>query len=80
MPEYVIDCGNSSVGPIGFTARVTAGSPEQALEMLKDELPDFSQVLPWGDDSEVHLNVYFNADAITLADVDVEEEEEEEKE
>lgn len=72
MPEYVIDCGNSSVGPIGFTARVTAGSAERALEMLKDELPDFSQVLHGGADGKVHLNVYFNADAITLGDVEEE--------
>ena len=48
--SYHFDLGNSTDGPIGFCARVTADSPEDALAALKDALPENLQLsTSWGD-------------------------------
>jgi hypothetical protein len=76
MPNYRISAGNSTTGPIGFVARLTAGNAETALERLKEALPDWHPVSDdrgAGTSHPIHLNVYFNPDAITLADVEVDE-------
>lgn len=73
--KWMIDAGNSSVGPVGFTLYgINADSPEAALEVAKrafglgtGELHDRFT----GEDGETRfeLNVYFNADALTLENV-----------
>lgn len=74
--EYHFDCGNSNEGPIGFSAVITAETPEEALAILKDKLPEElmaveANELPGAKD---YIQVYFNSDAITLADNDFDEE------
>lgn len=76
MPKtsYHFDIGNSSEGPIGLCARVTADSPEQALKLLKAALPEEIEVeLVDGDDGHVeYINVYLNDDFISTKDIDEE--------
>jgi hypothetical protein len=73
MPSYHFSLGNSTDGPVGFCARVTANSKEEALEMLKRFLPNVFECdnpyvcLPAEGD---YITVYFNQDAITVDDID----------
>lgn len=75
MKEFHFSCGDSSKGPVGFCASITAETAEEALKILKAQLPEELMVvednLPGDKD---YIQVYFNADAITLADNDYEEE------
>lgn len=71
--SYHFDLGNSSSGPIGFCARVTANSPEEALAALKDALPEDIQLsMAWGDVARgvEYMTVYLNPAAITVDDID----------
>jgi hypothetical protein len=69
MPSFHFDCGNSNEGHIGFCARVRADSPQQALEILKDALPEELEVQV--DDPRVeYLNVYFGYDNVAEKDID----------
>ena len=71
--SYHFDLGNSSTGPIGFCACVTADSPKQALAALKDALPNDLQLsMAWGDVARgvEYMTVYINPDAITVDDID----------
>lgn len=71
MPSYHFDVGDSSAGPIGLCARVTAGTKAEALEILKEALPEELKVPVLADgDAIEYINVYFNADAITEANSD----------
>lgn len=66
MPEYRISVGNSTTGPIGFVARLTAKNPEAALAILQDHMPEYVQIMM----EPIHLNVYFNPDGVTIDDVE----------
>jgi hypothetical protein len=66
MPEYCVSVGNSTTGPVGFVARIAAKDKQAALNTLKEWLPEWSSVLT----DPVHLNVYFNSDALTIEDVE----------
>ena len=71
--SYHFDLGNSSDGPIGFCARVTASSPEEALAALKDALPEDNQLsMSWADVARgmEYMTVYLNPSAITVDDID----------
>ena len=71
--SYHFDLGNSTDGPIGFCARVTADSPEEALAALKDALPDDIQLsMSWADVARgvEYMTVYLNPSAITVDDID----------
>ena len=69
MTKYHFSLGNSSDGPVGFCAEVEAESQEDALEILKEELPE-SMGIETTHESIVYLRVYFNPNAITTADID----------
>jgi len=69
MPDYRVSCGNSTTGPVGFVARLSAPSAEKALERLKEALPEWREI----SSDPIHLNVYFNSEALTIADVEVDE-------
>lgn len=78
MKSFHFDLGNSSVGPIGFCARIKAETPEAALEILKAALPQelaaddgFEDATEEGEVE--YIRVYFNADAVTVANIDDEE-------
>ena len=71
--SYHFDLGNSTDGPIGFCARVTASSPEDALAALKDALPEHLQLsTSWMDVARgvESIDVYLNPSAITVDDID----------
>jgi len=65
MPEYQIDVGNSTTGPVGFVAYVTADNPEKALEKLRQHCPEAHEI----ELEEIELIAYFNPKAVTLGDV-----------
>ena len=74
LTSFHFDVGNSSTGPIGLCARVKARTREEALEVLKAELPE--ELRAHSDNPEEgieYINVYINDGAITVADIDDEE-------
>lgn len=78
MPSYHFSLGNSSTGPVGFCARIVAESPEAALQELKQHLPAEHELDLEDEDGDPigkapgspYIEVYFNIDAITVADID----------
>lgn len=66
MPEYRISVGNSTTGPVGFVARLTAESPAAAVELLKAHMPEYAHIM----DEPIHLNVYLNPDNVFVDDVE----------
>jgi hypothetical protein len=64
--EYKIDVGNSSTGPVGFVAYITAPNKRAALRQFKENMPDQIRATDW---SGGEVNVYLNANAVTLKDV-----------
>lgn len=80
MPSFHFDAGDSTNGPLGLCARVTAETAEEALQLLQECLPDEMELdlLPHKDRGcgEIeYVNVYINPDAITVGDIDEEDEE-----
>jgi hypothetical protein len=67
MPEYKIDCGNSTDGPIGFVAYVTARTKRAAIKKLSQQVDGHRLVA--ADAGGVDCGVYFNTDNIKLSDV-----------
>lgn len=67
--EYTFQIGDSTSGPVGITAVVVAASEEDALDRLRELLPEYpSTSLGLGDPSNEYVNVYINAGAISLRD------------
>lgn len=76
LTSFHFDLGNSSAGPIGLCARVTARTAKRALEMLKESLPEELN-LPHTEWTQKHegeaieyVRIYINPDAITTNDID----------
>lgn len=72
MPSYHFDVGNSDEGPIGYCARVTAESKEEAIEKLRAQLDHIGgarEIFRDWDDIE-YLEVYFNSELVTVDDID----------
>jgi hypothetical protein len=70
MPEYKIDVGNSSTGPVGFVAYVKAKNRREALQRLYENT---KHLVPYRVEQfgGVEVLVYLNADAVKLCDVRV---------
>lgn len=68
---FHFNVGNSTNGPIGFCAAVTARSREEAVQLLKDGLP---WEMPLMGDNEAegieYARVYLNPDSIMVEDID----------
>lgn len=75
MKSYLFDMGDSNKGPIGFCARVTADSPEEAAEKLNAALPECVEVRDDDDDDIEYISVYFGMSAITAKDAQEEDDE-----
>lgn len=75
MKTFHFSAGDSTDGPVGFCAEIEAETEAEALEKLKAALPEILEVDPklnsWKD--IVYVNVYFNTDRLTLADIDEKE-------
>ncbi len=74
MKSYHFDFGDSNDGQIGFSARVTAESPEAAAALLREALPEAFAVPLNNCDSASeaaveYVNVYINAALVTTADI-----------
>lgn len=81
MPKsYHFSLGDSSAAPIGFCARIVANSKAEALQLLRDSLPEELDAGQGLNSSNEYIMVYFNEDAISEADIDEEEDEEEDEE
>ena len=87
MTSFHFDIGNSCSGGIGFCARVLATTEAEAVGILKTALLNIECEHKVVDDMEderdpdgpfpaslEYIRVYFNADAITEADIDDSEE------
>lgn len=72
MKSFHFSLGNSTDGPIGFCARVTAESRDAAVDILRLCIGDTLEMRLRHEQVE-YANVYFNEDAITVADIDEEE-------
>ncbi len=73
LKSFLISAGNSSVGAIGFCARVKARSKKEAIEIAKEQLPDCLEDLHKEfdlDDEIEYFNVYVNTDALTVKDIE----------
>jgi len=74
--SYHFDCGNSTDGPVGFCARITATSKKRALEILRETIPETIEVDPYDFDRKVkgerveYYNVYISSDNVVLKDID----------
>ena len=79
MKSYHFSLGNSTVGPVGYCARVFATTPEEAVQKLRAEIPEaVDKVLPGLRDEAIeYFSVYFNAEAVTVDDIDDEDDVEE---
>lgn len=71
MNSYHFDLGNSTVGPIGYCARIKAPTKKRALELLRAALPETEEISPYNDGEGVeYISVYFNDAAVTIKDID----------
>jgi hypothetical protein len=70
LKSYHFDLGNSSEGPVGFCARITATTEHAALIRLKALLPDEGLIKAEGLKGGESISVYFNPKAITGEDID----------
>jgi hypothetical protein len=79
--SYHFSLGNSTKGPIGFCAQVKAYSKEEAVEILKEILPEEWDTHFQDDDRSIeYCCVYFNPDAISVRSIDDWEDADEEDE
>lgn len=69
MRDYHFDLGNSTDGPLGLCAVVRASSPEQALEMLRERLPETVEIATGSE----YVHVYINTDHMRITDIDKDE-------
>lgn len=74
LHRYHFDLGNNFDGPVGFCAAVDAETPEEAVEILKANLPEEEEVVPFRENSDDravdYCCVYFNDEFITVANID----------
>jgi hypothetical protein len=77
---YYFSLGNSTSGPVGFTAQIKAPSKKKALEMLKacfahDNSLELARLFRSGnpDEGVQHFDVYFNTSHMSVRDIDEEE-------
>jgi hypothetical protein len=75
--SYHFSCGNSTVGPIGFCARVDATSKREALQILQSCMPQaipIERELEFENDEDAarleYFEVYLNPEAITIKNID----------
>ena len=75
MRSYHFDLGNSTSGPIGYCARVRADSREQAVELLREALPQDVEIEPSAIElpGVEYINAYINDQYPTVHDIDEEE-------
>lgn len=69
MNSYHFDLGNSTDGPIGMCARILAHTKREALEVMKEVLPEWIEVTT-GDPRVEYIHVYIGEENITTADID----------
>lgn len=71
LKNYHFSLGNSSKGPVGFCAVISAESPEAAVVRLQELLPPELNVADGNPLSETeYVYAYFNAKAVTVDDID----------
>jgi hypothetical protein len=77
MKNFHFSLGNSTDGPIGYCARVYAETREEAVELLRHELPEDHDLSitsgPLGGEGVDYITVYTNHAQITVDDIDEEE-------
>jgi len=73
--------GNSSYGPVGFCARVTAATPAEAVAILKEVFNDAAHGIsvPVASERVEYIEIYINPEYVTEAGIDEAEDESGEK-
>lgn len=74
MPDYHFSVGNSTTGPIGFCAAVTASSRDDAVRILREHLDSCNCELEIPGTGDDPITVYFNPNAVTVDDIDDDDE------
>ena len=74
LQSHHFDCGDSSDGPIGFCGRIQATDKDEALEILRDVLPDELRITPVGEDANYarveYLEIYLSPENVTIHEID----------
>ena len=74
LPSHHFDCGNSTTGTIGFCGRIQAADKNEALEILRDVLPDELRITPVGEDENnarvEYLAIYLSPQNVQIHDID----------
>ena len=73
MKIYHFDLGNSTKGPIGFCADVRAKSKAEAVKILRSHIETMEDGLNADEcspDEIEYCNVYFNAGAVSEANIE----------
>jgi hypothetical protein len=74
MPSYHFSLGNSTVGPVGFCARIYADTPDEAVHKLSELLEGIADGYDLTGDHVYpgigYAEAYFNPDAVTVQDID----------
>lgn len=71
MRDYHFSLGDSNSGAVGFCVVVQARSREQALSILKNNLPETIESPVFFRDTRIlHFNVYLNPQNIKIQDID----------
>ena len=70
--SHHLSLGNSTVGPVGYCARIEAENAQDAIAKLKTILEELDYVSGelWSGPDGQYLQVYFNASAISEEDID----------
>ena len=83
LTSFMFEMGDSTVGPVGFTARVLAKDKAEAVELLRKAMPEHSDLTeeledvdPTSEQRRITFDVYFNSEAITVDDAKKEDGEE----
>lgn len=74
LRSYHFSVGNSSVGPVGYCARILATSEKKAIERLLQLLPVYSDVQPTDElFGEEYIQAYFNDAQGVVTSEDIED-------
>lgn len=65
LKSYLFSCGNSTVGTVGFCARVRATSKKEAIRILHEAMPEAEDARPYDhEDAIEYITFYTNTDAL----------------
>lgn len=74
LKSYHFSCGDSTEGAVGFCARIRAHSKKEAVQILREAMPEIVGVEHLGDQEAVeYINIYTGTENVTEDDINDEE-------